>query len=242
MKYNPFAGVLFNEKHSYRDWGMYLKTRPVISPPKPKTVYVNLPEADGQIDLTQALTGEVAFESRTITCTFTVLDARERWPFLYSEIMDYLHGENIKVVFDDDPSYYYEGRFQVDQWQSNKMSSTLVITGIVDPYKMERSSSLNDWLWDPFCFETDVVRNWLDIRIDGNLTMAVVGGRKSVVPTFTVSLDNANNPIKLTIEKKNYQLVNGKNRNPNIVIREGKQNLIFNGHGTVSIDYRGGRL
>ena len=239
MKYNPFAGVLFDEKHSYHDWGMYLKTRPVISPPKPKTVYVNLPEADGQIDLSEALTGDIAFESRAITCTFTVLEARTRWASLYSEVLDYLQGRRIKVVFDDDHVYYYEGRFQVDQWQSDKMSSTLVITGIVDPYKIERSSNLGDWLWDTFNFETDIIRNWSDIPVDGRLVMTITGTRKPVVPVFIV---DSTEGLKLTFDGKVYNLKSRINRIPSIVIREGKHTLIFTGTGTVTIDYRGGRL
>ena len=40
-------GVTFGDKHSYRDWGLIPKSRPVISPPAPKTNYISIPEADG---------------------------------------------------------------------------------------------------------------------------------------------------------------------------------------------------
>ena len=103
-------GVTFGSKHSYRDWGLFLKSRPVISPPNPKTVYIDIPGSDGVIDLTESLTGDVKFENRTLTCEFIVLDARNRWSNIYSEIMDFLQGQQMKVIFDEDPTFYYIGR------------------------------------------------------------------------------------------------------------------------------------
>lgn len=63
-------GVKFGSKHSYDDWGLILKSRPVISPPSPKTIYIDVPGADGIIDLTESMTGEVKFNNRTITFEF----------------------------------------------------------------------------------------------------------------------------------------------------------------------------
>ena len=57
-------GVIFGDNHSYRDWGLVTKTRPVIGSPEPKTIYIDIPEADGQLDLTESLTGEVKFKNR----------------------------------------------------------------------------------------------------------------------------------------------------------------------------------
>lgn len=233
-------GVLFGDKHSYRDWGLYLKARPEISPPKPKTVYVQIPEADGQLDLSDVLMGDIAFENRNITCNFLVVGGREKWADMYSEILDYLHGRKMQVVFDDDPSYYYEGRFQVDKWSSSSLSSTIVISGNVEPYKIEDRSSLDGWLWDDFCFDTDIVRDWGNLEVDESLVLTVVGSRKPVVPIFVVETEEES--MALTWGDDTYLLQNGENRIPNITIREGSHIMVFEGNGTVSIRYRGGRL
>lgn len=95
-------GVTFGTKHSYRDWGLLLKSRPVISPPSPKTVYVDIPGSDGMIDLTESLTGDVKFDNRTIKCEFVVLDARNRWSALYSDVMNYLHGQYLQIILDEE--------------------------------------------------------------------------------------------------------------------------------------------
>ena len=234
-------GVTFGTKHSYRDWGLLLKSRPVISPPSPKTVYVDIPGSDGIIDLTESLTGDVKFDNRTIKCEFVVLDARNRWSDIYSEIMDYLHGQRMRVRLDEDPTYYYEGRLQVNEWKSDKVTSTITIEGDVEPYKMEMFSSLEDWEWDSFNFETGIIRDYKEIRVDESLTFMIEGRRKSVVPSFTVVSDDGSG-LQVRFNGTTYDLPDGTSRVLNIVIKNGTNTLYFTGNGTVSIDYRGGRL
>ena len=71
-------GVIFGEKHSYRDWGLVLKSRPVISPPTPKTKLIQVPGSDRVIDLTESLTGAVHYELRQMSFEFLMIDERER--------------------------------------------------------------------------------------------------------------------------------------------------------------------
>ena len=40
------------------------------------------------------------------------------WHMAYSDIMDYLHGQKLRAVLEDDPEYFYEGRFTVNVWKS----------------------------------------------------------------------------------------------------------------------------
>ena len=59
-------GVTFGTRHSYEDWGLILKSRPQISPPEPKYIYVDIPASDGQIDLTESLIGNIPYYNREI--------------------------------------------------------------------------------------------------------------------------------------------------------------------------------
>lgn len=234
-------GVTFGDKHSYRDWGLILKSRPVISPPSPKTLYIDIPGSDGVLDLTESLTGDVKFENRTITCEFNVIDNRKRWSNIYSEILDYLHGRQMKIMLDEDPTYYYVGRFQVNEWKSDKVTSLITIEGNVEPYKLEVCGSLDDWEWDSFNFETGIIRQWKDLTVEDSLTITVVGTRKTVVPSFIVQ-SNDGSGMTVTFDGRTYNLSDGVNRVVNINIKQETQTLVFTGNGTVSIDYRGGRL
>ena len=131
-------GVIFGEKHTYRDWGLVLKDRPLISPPSPKMKMIQVPGSDKVIDLTQHLTGDVHYEPRTISFEFAMLAKRNRWASVYSEILNYLHGKSIRIIFDDDPVYFYTGRVTVGELEIAKETATLKMTAIVEPYKRER--------------------------------------------------------------------------------------------------------
>lgn len=234
-------GVYFGNKHSYTDWGLYLKTRPEISPPKPKTVYVSIPGSDGDLDLTESLTDDVKYENRKISCTFIVIQPKERWANIYSEILEYLHGKQMNVIMDDDPEYFYSGRLEVNQWKSDIKTSTIVIDGIVEPYKLEMFSGLEDWEWDPFDFESGIIREYGELVVDGTLSLNIEGRRKVVIPTFMVnSLDGTG--MQVEFEGNTYFLPDGSSKVLNIRLAEGENTLQFTGNGTVSVDYRGGRL
>ncbi len=227
--------------HTFDDWGLILTERPVISPPTPKILRVDIPGADGTLDMTESLTGEVMYEDRTIKCTFEVIDSSEDWADKYSNILDFIHGRRTQVRLDDDPCYYYSGRMEVDSWESNPNSSTLKMTATVDPYKLELNSSLEEWLWDPFRFPTDVIREYGNIRVDRMLKFTVAGSRRTSVPTFIVRSDDGNG-MQIRYNGVTYSLPDGTSKVVNIAIREGSQPLYIYGNGYISIDYRGGRL
>lgn len=232
-------GVTFGNKHTIKDWGIYLKTRPEISPPSPKTLYVDIPGADGSIDLSDALTGEIAYSDRTITFTFAVVGDRSKWTDTYSDIADYLHGQKLKVILDEDPTYYYIGRMAVNKWKSSRAFSTLTINGTVEPYKYELASGIEDWLWDPFNFKTGIIREYSGLQVSGTLTLVIRGRRKSVTPVFIVT---GSSGLTVTYNSTTYSLMNGSNKIVGVVLKEGDNTLTFSGTGTVSVDYRGGRL
>jgi hypothetical protein len=104
----------------------------------PKTKLIQVPGTNTVIDLTEALTGEVKYETRTIRCKFCVIGGRSNWPAVYSAILNEIHGKRMQIIMDDDPNYYYIGRVAVDEWESEKVTATIVITAEVEPYKQSR--------------------------------------------------------------------------------------------------------
>ena len=132
-------GVTFGNKHSYRSWKLLLKSKPVISPPKPKTKLVQVPGTNTVIDLTESLTGgEVKYEPRTLRCEFYVIGGRSKWSAVYSAILNEIHGKKLNIVMDDDPNFFYVGRTEVDSFDSDESSATIVIVAEVEPYKRAR--------------------------------------------------------------------------------------------------------
>lgn len=229
-------GVMIGEKHSYNDFGLILSSKE-ISPPKPQTKSVDVPMRDGSIDLTEAVADEVKFKDRTITLNFTVIDPVNTWATKISEIQNYLHGQRMKIIFDDDCAFYYIGRISVNEWASSKNIGTLVIEGKVEPFKYDILSSAVDWEWDVFDFDEGIINETGQLVVDGETTITLICRRKRMFPTFIASAE-----MNVTFEGETYLLKAGEQKVYDIFFAEGENTLTFTGNGTISIDYIGGSL
>lgn len=236
-----YHSITFGDKNTWDDWFLIPETRPVFAPPEAKTLYEEIPGADGSLDYSEALTGDIHYGNRTGSLNFIVDNYHRQWFELYSEISDYLHGQKLKAVLEDDLYYFYIGRFAVNEWRSESQNSKIVIDYTLEPYKLERTSSMEDWLWDPFNFESGIIREYKNLTVDKKLTFTIQGRRKTVIPIFTVKSSDGNG-MKVTYNGKAYNLPDGTSRIVNIALKDGLSTLVFSGNGFVSIDYRGGRL
>lgn len=236
-----YHSITFGDKNTWDDWHLFPSSRPVFNPPLPKTIYIDIPGADWHLDMSKALTGEMTYEGRTGSFEFIVDNGHAEWYELYSEIMDYLHGQTMRATLEDDPSYFYEGCFSVNKWKSDPHNSKIIIDYNVAPYKFELSSSLEDWLWDPFNFETGIIREYKNLAVNKMLVLTIDGNRKPVVPVFIVQSEDKTG-LKVEFNGVIYSIPDGTSRVMNIVLKKGENTLIFTGKGTVSVDYRGGRL
>ena len=179
------------------------------------------------------------------------------WHMAYSDIMDYLHGQKLRAVLEDDPEYFYEGRFTVNVWKSEKDWSRITIDYDVGPYKWSVLSSTDDWLWDPFNFQNGVIRPavFKDIAVTTEVRAvklaALLFGRAPVCPVFRVSSSDKRgvhirfiNPTLGLDETK--LLPDGVIQFPEFVffgdLGATLELWCDTGTGSVSVDFRQGRL
>lgn len=233
-----YHSITIGYKNTWDDWHLIPATRPLFNPPTVKENMVNIPGGDGVLDLTASLAGRPTYNNRTGSWTFYVQNGFKDWSVLYSEIMVYLHGQTFKAILEDDPAYFYEGRFSVNQWKSDKDYSQIVINYNVGPYKKEINNTSSDWLWDPFNFETGIIRNYKNLSVLTSLTVVVEGDMMDSVPVIIASASG----MQVTYEGKTYSLSKGANTIPQIVLHSGENTLIFAGQGTITIENTGGRL
>lgn len=138
-----YHSIIFgNKKNTWDDWHLVPKSRPVVNPPKVKTNYVDIPGSNGSLDLTEAITSEPVYEDRTGNWTFIVVNGYGDWVTRQSDIINFLHGKRMKVVLEDDPDYYYEGRLTLETWTSNNDGtwSDVTIGYVLDPYKTHKTN------------------------------------------------------------------------------------------------------
>lgn len=162
-----YHSITLGDKNTWDDWGLVCKQRPFVAPPKPKTNFIDIPGSSVKLDFSEGLTGYPTYENRTGSFEFTISDQyisnRERlWISKYNEIQTYLNGRKLKMILEDDPDYFYEGRFTVDTYKPGSSASdsysTITISYDVGPYKWAVRDSTNQlWEWDTFSFVDGVI-------------------------------------------------------------------------------------
>lgn len=158
--------------NTYKDLYLVPTSRPVINPPTVKTKQIEVPGANGVIDLTESLTPYPVYNNRQGSIEFAVLNDKMNWQVLYSKIMNLLHGRRAKMILEDDPGWYYEGRWAVNNWTSNNDGTWSNVTLDYDlyPYKLDINTSIDGsaetgsdrWKWSPFSFVDGVIYNGLE--------------------------------------------------------------------------------
>lgn len=130
------SGVSFDSVHSYKNWGLIL-AKQEIGLPSVKTAIVEIPCADGVLDLTESLTGGVCYGNRELKLTFVTTDklSGSNWASLLSKIAAALHGQQKTIVFDDDSTWAYTGRCQIDTFTTSGAKREIVIRCSCEPYK-----------------------------------------------------------------------------------------------------------
>lgn len=223
-------------KHSYRDYELLPKTEMVVQPPSLREIYVEIPGADGELDLSEVLIGRPLYDGREAKFEFLLIN-RERWRWVYSRLMGDVHGKRMRIVLDDDSNYYYAGRVKVNSFESSPNLATIVVNAHLDPYKKSLIANSERWLWDPFNFETDVARDYSELVVNGSLKVTVIGSRMPVAPVLKVSSD-----MTVLYNGVSYQLTTGSNRIVGMVLVDEEYEMTFTGNGTVTIQFEVGSL
>ena len=217
------TGVLFNNIHSFFDLNLILSLVE-ISPAKPKITTVDIPGADGSLDLTEAH-GEVKYSDRTIKLTFTMNpagDLSERaWEEKKTEVSNALNGLACRITLDKDPDYYWQGRCTVDSYKSNKRVRQFVIAATVRPYKWKQSETVASFALSSTA-QTVSIRN----------------ARKSVCPLITCTDDNT----VIVFNGNTFGFNAGSHKDLNIRFTEGNNQLTISGTGQVTFTYQEGDL
>ncbi len=187
--------------NTWSDWHLIPATRPLVAPPSPKLSMIEIPGADGTLDLTESLTGRALFGDRTGSWEFFVENGYKSWSSLYSEIMSYLHGKRLEVVLEDDAAYWYEGRLSVNQWRSDPYHSKIVIDYTLGPYKRYSLTGKKGWLWDTFNFETGIIQSYrnLVVKVNKDLKININGDLED--SELIVECNNSNVTLNITTTK-----------------------------------------
>lgn len=235
-----YHSIIISDRNTWDYWHLIPSSRPLVNPPEAKIQIIEVPGSqDAFVDMTDLLTGSPLFGSRQGSWQFIVhpdWSTNPPWTVRYSDIMRYLHGKNHKVILEDDPDYYYEGRLRLNQWQSGANWSTIAIDYVFKPYKKSVHESKVILSGEAF----DDPPSYYSI----NKTVKLNIGDETVVPVFT--LDNPNGETTVSFNGQSYSLDEGENKFKEIKLTKTNNEITVNsfvmGTINVAIAYRNGWL
>ena len=179
--YNDYATMI----HTYYDFKIVPTERPVFAAPEPKTDIVEIPGADFHLDLSEALTGYPLYGPREGDIEFIALNGFGEWQERFSAMLHFFHGKNnLKIILEDDPGFYYSGRLSVSKEKSDKHNNFITVEYVLEPYKtrlqfpdiLKDGEPFSPWLWDPFDLKHGIIYSRLGLTSGGQLLESSVFG------------------------------------------------------------------
>lgn len=211
-------GIKIGDYHTGTDWQLTL-TAKTLDPPEPKTNYVSVDGRDGDLDISEALTGEIRYQNRNATFDFVMTEGthadRER---LLTEILSAVHGRTLQIVLPDDVDHYLVGRCMVKNVQNSMAYGTFTIEANCEPWKYRIIPTVRS---------TPVTAERIEFP-------CVNAERRTVIPTFTVTGGTVNiefGTVKVSLAAGTYQV-------PEIKFKTGTNLLTLYGTGSIEITWR----
>ena len=212
------SDIRFGNKWAHADYGLIVAPY-AIPMPEPQTNFVEIHGRDGALDLSEAF-GTVRYADRIVPIT---LYARAPFDAAVTAFAANAHGRRMNVIFDRDPTYYYDARVTLEDVERHAGYCELSLECRAKPYKLEH-------------FETTVT-----ILPNGTATVTLTNTRMPVVPMITVSTEMT---LTYTLSGTNYSvnLSAGTHTVPSLVLIEGDTEIGIVGSGRITFTYRKGAL
>lgn len=179
---------------------------------------VDIPNADGVVDLSTALTGDALYKNRTVKITLIKDDQKGELLKFQSEFDNHFHGKMVKLTFEEDPEYYWKGRINVDH-KIDKVIDQITLTLDAFPYKYKLKETV------------------IQEKINTSKKINCTNIRKWVTPSF-----EATSSMTIKFENKNYSVNSGKFILAGLIFKQGINELEVTGNGNLTITYQEGAL
>lgn len=185
--------------------------------PEPKTNYVTLDGMSGTLDLSEALTGEVAYSDRTVTASFwTSEGTREDRDALLRRVTAEWHGKRVQIIEPDDPDHFFVGRVKVKNVQRSLVHAAFDIEATCEP-------------WRYALHETERL-----VQVNGQASVVINNsGVKSLTPSLSVT-----GTVSVTVNGATSKLTAGSYQITDLRLHQGVNVVAVDGKGSVTFTYR----
>ena len=210
-------GVFIDGVDTLSEYGLALLAELKIGTPEPRTSYVTIPEADGDLDLTGALTGGlVRYGMREISFSlYPVHDiivgkkspaTEQHAALIRQKLAQFIHGQKRKLWLPDDGGHYFLGRMAGGE-KGGYNNAEIPVTMTAEPWRYKNLVTV------------------LTISADGVYNLP--NETRPVIPIFTATDGQAT----VTFGGTDYQIATGENRFSGIVLQPGTNTITVSGIG-----------
>lgn len=199
--------VTFGDKNSYDEWRIVPTSRPVINPPAKKKKTLEIPGANGSLDISDSLTGFPVFENRTGSIEFIVLndfnyDPVAEWEAYDTEtgtIAEHRHNKDSKFKWTNGGIMVF-----VQAARNISVGDTITMDSNVKP--AELPIWIDQYQWDEVYH--DVLRHLhgekMEVRLEDEPGYFYEGG----ITVNSWKSDKANSTITIDYDLQPYRYAN----------------------------------
>lgn len=207
---------ILNNYNTWEDWRLTL-TAKEVSPPNPKTNYIDLDGRHGTLDLSEALTGEVVYGDRTVKAKFWTSEGTDTSRVqLIREIIEALHGRKIQIIEPDDPDHYFLGRVQIKPDAHDLVHDEFTMEAVCEPWRYALTQEMHR------------------VEVAGSHNAVIQNnGVKTLCPTIEVE-----GSVTLDYNGGTVGLTTGSYKVSDLKLRRGINVVEVSGTGTVTFIYR----
>nr|DAK77188.1 MAG TPA: hypothetical protein [Caudoviricetes sp.] len=200
----------------------WLREKINLPAPQSQTDTVVVLGRNAPIRFSEAL-GRVSYQPRTFEITLSMLDSRERFHQMVSEVVNRFAGHLVSVVFSEEPNFY--------------MIGTLQAIPSYDPMTGKGQMVLS-------CSDGDSYRYYTEetvVQISGSGTVKLTNDYMPVIPSVTTTAETALSR-KIGAETFRKSVSAGTWEFPELELQYGDNTVAVSGNGTTTFRYREGRL
>lgn len=210
-------GITFGAFHSYEDLHLILNAKEIGSP-NVKTRKIDIEGAHSTLDYTDFFS-EPKYDDVKHKFQFSTIVPQSQFLSLFSAVKNALHGKKMRIILDDDPSFYYVGRPHVSSFTNEKGVGIITVEAECEPFKYK-------------LLKTVVIATVTD-----SMTVSLTNSRKRVVPEVVIE-----GGIRIEYKGNVWDLGSGSFTLPELELVEGENPVTLTGTGTITFTYQEGSL
>lgn len=224
-------GIRKNNKHSFDDFGLTIKSKKIGNPKKNK-IKEEVPFMNGSYDFS-LLYGEQTYSERQLEYTFNLNERNKiAMNIKKMQVLEWLNDGGKQPLYDDTiPGFYFLAEVEDDDFSEEGSNGEITVTFNAYPYKISSRNDGHD-IWDDFNFELDMVQDTI-FEVNGTKDIILYNnGAIGINPTVICS-----NDIEVTKGNSIYKFKPGEVKAWAFKLDKGLNTLTIKGTGTIEFKW-----